>query len=231
MKNYIGVPDGMTERLENFLNIRNTTSFNFSSLEPSVIVGRKGSGKSFTMRKFAEAAHGKAERFVVARETIPPELDGMIKFTAEMPTASRTNTWQKIWDFAIHVSVVTFVLFDDNFSSRFIKDKKQGLDHLFSDYSDCLMGLKTPCRVYSAVQAILRQFQDYESFLEFYRSSECTNFLNTVGKLSSELPTICIYLDALDEELRKAPSLIIDITRALFYVCFNFVCGGEWPPD
>lgn len=221
-KNFIGVPDGTTEDLSNYLEIEKVIQFDFSSLEPRVLVGRKGSGKSFTMRKFVNASFGEEGRFVLPFDNDPPDLDGMLKFSAKMPVSSRTNIWQKVWEYAIYTSLASHMLFNEQFKMRFSGERLSSALSYIEPLKRPMLGLTTPTNVYTAVQAIISEFDDADEFSDFFRSTDRSNFTNTVDRALRDSPTVCVYLDALDEELRRAPSLIVDITKALFYVCFKF---------
>ncbi|MCV2882156.1 P-loop ATPase, Sll1717 family [Actibacterium sp. XHP0104] len=222
VKNYIGVPDGTTEDLSNYVEIKKVIQFDFDSLEPRVLVGRKGSGKSFTQRKYVDASYGEADRFVLPYDNDPPDLDGILKFSAQMPVSSRTNIWQKIWEYAIYTSIATHLLYYEQFKMRFSGDRLAEAIRYIEQDRRPLLGFTTPTNVYTVVQAIISDFEEYTEFLDFYRSPDRSNFTNTVDRALRDSPIVCVYLDALDEELRRAPSLIVDITKALFYVCFKF---------
>ncbi len=79
------------------------------------------------------------------------------------------------------------------------------------------MGLRTPTQVYEVVNVLINYFKNYEEFAKFLFSPIVSNFRSTCRITLRNSAQICIYLDSLDDEMRRAPAILTDITRALFY--------------
>lgn len=214
----MGRPDGSTEALKNHLDLGYDAKIDFNSLSHRVIVGRKGSGKSLSIRKFFQASQRDNSRFAVEITNKPPNLENMVRFSATMQHRVRTNSWQSIWDYAILVSAVTYILYDEDYAKRFSSKQNRMLAETIEfQFGNCLLGLRTSTQVYEVVNVLVNYFEDYEAFNKFLFSPIVSNFRSTCRTLLKNSAQICIFLDSLDDEMRRAPAVLTDITRALFY--------------
>lgn len=215
---YMGKPDGSTESLKNFIALAHETEIDFSSLQHRVIVGRKGSGKSLCIRKFYQESQRDNSRFAIEITNRAPNLEGVINFSATMENRVRTNTWQSIWEYAILITAITHILYDRDYESKFRSNiDKKYLESIEYEFSNCLLGLRTPTQVYDVINVIVHYFEDSTKFANFIYTPIVLNFRSTCSRILRSSAPICIYLDSLDDELRRAPSALTDITRALFY--------------
>jgi dimeric dUTPase (all-alpha-NTP-PPase superfamily) len=215
---YLGEPDGTTADLRAYIPVGKKINFDFGNLATKVIVGRKGSGKSLCMRKFQENAERNPKLFVIGFRTQNPDLAGLIKFSTSIPHHLRTNTWQKIWKYSIILSAATIISHHSDEQRRYFQGvKKTDIDDILEEYHNCFLDLAEVTHPYDIVEVMMGRFDGYNDFLEFQRSPIVKNFENRITGLLRNSSTICFFLDALDEELRRSPSLLVDVTRALFY--------------
>jgi len=148
-----------------------------------------------------------------------PNLDGMVHFSVTMPHRMRTNSWQSVWEYSILLCAITHVLYDENYGSKFISAEKRTeyKDEIEYEYGNCLLGLRNATSVYEIVNIIVRYFKTYQEYADFLYSPPNVNFRSICNRILRSSANICIYLDSLDDEMRRAPSIMTDITRALFY--------------
>lgn len=229
---YMGRPDGSTEALKNHLDLGYDTRVDFSSLSHKVIVGRKGSGKSLSIRKFFQHSQRDPSRFAIDITNKPPNLESIVRFSSTMQHRVRTNSWQSIWDFAILVSAVTYILYDEDYQKKFGRNhQKVQLETVEYQYGNCLLGLRAPTQVYEVVNVLVNYFENYEAFARFLFSPIVSNFRSTCTRTLKNAGQICIYLDSLDDEMRRAPAVLTDITRALFYTVIKSARDTDAVPN
>lgn len=229
---YMGRPDGSTEALRNHLELGYDVKVDFSSLAHRVIVGRKGSGKSLSIRKFFQESQRDPSRFAVEISNKAPNLESMVRFSTTMQHRVRTNSWQAVWDYALLVSAITYIMYDDEYVRMHSGNhKKENLESIEYTYGNCLLGLRSATQAYEVVNVLTNYFEDFEEFSKFLYSPIVTNFRSTCARILRNSPTICIYLDSLDDEMRRAPSVLTDITRALFYTVIKLARDVDARPN
>lgn len=219
---YLGEPDGATEDLRAYIPVGKVIDFNFSDLSTKVIVGRKGSGKSLCMRKFQEYAQNQSNIYAIDYKSRNPDLSGIIKFSVDMPDVERTNIWQQLWRNAIFISVATIICFckpTKTASMSFIPEDE--INSFKKDFNPCLFGLEEVTHPYDIIEVLIERHVNHEQFLTYARSARTKNFESRIRLILDRCPKICFFLDALDEELRRAPALLIDVARALFYTAVH----------
>lgn len=229
---YMGRPDGSTEALRNHLELGYDVKVDFSSLSHRVIVGRKGSGKSLSIRKFFQESQRDPSRFAIEISNKAPNLESMVRFSTTMQHRVRTNSWQAVWDYAILISAITYVMYDEEYTHIHSSNhKKDRLDNIEYVYGNCLLGLRSATQPYEVVNVLTNYFEDFDAFSKFLYSPVVTNFRSTATKILRNSPIICLYLDSLDDEMRRAPSVLTDITRALFYTVIKLARDIDTRPN
>lgn len=227
-----GQPEGSSEDLRNHIKFEGETAWgglamSFNNIQPRVLVGRKGSGKTFYLRLMEDASKKRNDVYCFEHNNEVPPLSLLLKFTAQINQIASGAMWQKLWRRAIMLSLAT--LFYSKGKSKSQQDFVSGLkldtnqflddfDSLFFDYE-----FNRPLDIFSAASLILRNFHTQRHLDNILNNVLWTELESELSDLLGQTSTVAIYLDTFDNDLRYAPATYIECQKGLFYSLMNLL--------
>jgi hypothetical protein len=227
MQNMFGNVDGASEDFQNFIKIP-SIKLSFSDLEKTVIIGRKGSGKTFYARQYYDLCKKRDD--VIA---IPPNFSTlnsiqMVQASHYFKSGEASSAWQTIWQNALLLSFSTHIFSSDrreyvdkyltSGQKSFLARKKKMFEEIFLK-KDRLFGMNFNL-TYGVVECALYQLNILSN--NQYRSS----FLNRdvwielrifLASIISKVPIFVYFIDRIDDDFNHAPESYIDCQKGLFY--------------
>src|SRR4051794_11037006 len=190
-----------------------------------VRVGRKGVGKTISLRRFQASASDEQSVFAAARETNPPATEDVLRVGQEFRADTVTETWQLIWRRGIQRSVVTRLLCTPVLREN-LNEKIQA--HLTSDFDEILPRSSTPRPVYAEVADILRSFHTPKGLRHELTHRSWVELEYWLGLAMADVAPMYLYIHPGDDHFERAPMYWPKCQKGLFLQVMEMVDREGW---
>ena len=185
-----------------------------------IIVGRKGSGKTLYLRRLQIAASADPSLYTdeIRREGLTTE--SVIAFCQMFQENVLTEKWIQLWRKAILLSACSHIL-----CAPKLKDvvPAELAEQLRDNYKPIVPKFITPVSAYNQVTRIIES-HDTTNKLRAYFNHELWEQLEwTLSEHINNLPPLCFYLDAVDDEFENAPMYWLRCQKGLFHATIRLL--------
>lgn len=228
-KKAFGEPDGARTQIVKDINIVGSTGFvNFpeqfssdinlaeSDLKTRIIVGKKGSGKTTYLRRIQIYCKNSERNFYVDDLNFHSIYTSeIIKFSEFYDGEVVSSKWMAIWRCAILRSLTTHI-FNSKVLKKYLKSSFD-ISAFKKNFKSILSQQTTPSSVYTQVKEIINNIENRRSFEKFINSFLWYDLEVYLSEILKTLPTICFFIDAIDEEYHQSPQHWLLAQKGLFY--------------
>lgn len=183
-----------------------------------VIVGRKGVGKTLYIRRLQANAAKDESLYADGYQKGVPRTSAVVKVCNFYPGAVNAEKWMGIWKAAILRSLVSHVVSSDRLGTdpALEIDLRENFQELYPDFV-------TPHSITSQLTEILRGSDDGEELDAYIYHRKWEALIYRLGEALRDVPPVCFYVDAIDEEFRHAPHYWLMCQKGLFYQVMDFL--------
>lgn len=203
---------------------------NPKAMHDRIVVGRKGAGKTFYLRKLQDEAVKR--EFLTLSEVTPLSTETIVHFLKRIREYVYTldhggdfeifvdrrksviSVWRAIWDKAIILSAFSLALsflrrsktvkFDEQFIHLF-KNVDELESYIIDRFENLFALPPIPLSPQDALQAFYDQFELSRKLHKFLNDPKWIEFNRICRGCVRDVPPIAIYIDAIDNEFENAP--------------------------
>lgn len=198
-----------------------------SLLRSRVIVGGKGTGKSVYLRRMQAIASARASDGAIYSDQDSlyaddiqqdvPSTESIVRVSDWYEPRFRGERWMWLWRRAIIRSLVSHVLCAPRLRDALSAETRSTLEKDFTP--DLYRRFMRPLSIYSQLRVLLNpQTHTNVGGLNKYLDREEWDDLEVVlGEALKDLPPVCFYVDAIDDDFAHAPSYWLGCQKGLFY--------------
>jgi hypothetical protein len=223
-----GQPDGsradFTELQRDFVSFEHIDPWAGPAIDVAdrrtrVIVGRKGSGKTLYLRRLW--AHAATDESLYAA----PVAYGAGVTTKAVQDLTRagvsdtTGLWQRCWHAAIIRSVVEHVL-RGPLSVGVSAPRLESLEVASREVAPLR---RSPRSIPDVVRQVIDEHPRVPSLERYLANPVWQDVEYELEPVLAELPPLCFYLDALDEQFEEAPSAWLSCQKGLFFAVMRLL--------
>ena len=221
-----GRADGSKEDFDKFIPFTNQMAWGGLALRKDdisvpAIIGRKGSGKTYYLRRIEDHGIQRDDIYVVRSNSKAPDPELIRRLGSELDPNDGSSVWQLFWRRAIIFSLTSLFLCTrpSGEQSRFLGNVKISREEFYRRYSDIFDEdeFLTSIEIFTAANNILNRFANRDDLLEYLKLKWWSNLEGELGLALERCPPICYYLDHFDDDLRQGPGLFIDCQKGLYY--------------
>lgn len=221
-----GRADGSKEDFDRFITFTNQVAWNGLALRKDdisvpAIIGRKGSGKTYYLRRLEDHGVQRKDIYVVRSNAKAPNPVKIRNIGSSLSANSGSSSWQTFWRRSILYALSSQFLCHKPTSEQkqYFGGIKVNKGELQRQYSDIFEDdtFQTSMGVFTAADIILNRYPEPDELEEYLALSAWPNFEGELAQLLEKCPPICFYLDHFDDNLRQAPGIFIDCQKGLFY--------------
>lgn len=224
-----GESDGARESVDSWLDIGGVSSWSADD-RVRVIAGRKGSGKTFELRRIRDRLEGptRGGRLIIdAEQTQLPLTRHVVAYSALHDETLLTEAWQHLWGRAILLCLLSHFTRDESFKRALTDFDRAALEKDFVEFNHLFRTEpKTP---FTAMRSILvyagkgrTQGIDGESIRRLLDDPLWDDLESRFARLLRTTPEVHIFVDAVDEEFAHAPAAWMRCQKGLFYETMRF---------
>jgi hypothetical protein len=226
-----GDPDGYRSDLSDFIDIselRRSAFFSPAHRRVRIVVGRKGSGKTFYLKKLQADASWEyesslgSELVVDAEQTQLLSTRHVFSVSTWYSNAILTEVWQQAWGRAIILSLSSQILFNPDFRQYIDQGTRQTLRRdfgaLFQEYLE--LDERTPFTTLRTLILAAGDSDPVECAARFSRILDdplWDDLESRLARLIIDFPPVFMFIDAIDEEFSHAPMYWMRCQKGLFY--------------
>lgn len=219
-----GNPDGSRAAIEDV--IQGFVAFGSSSewgglstqdddLTVRVIVGKKGSGKTVYLRRLQAYASNQPDLYADDIQQSLPSTENIIKFCQFFEEKILTEKWMLLWHRAILRSITSHLINSDRIKMGTTSRRMETL--LAFEKDKIIRNFTTPMSIYSQVSEIINMFETRNQITKFLDDPRWPELEYRIAETIKDLPPLCFYVDAVDEEFAHAPMYWQRCQKGLFY--------------
>lgn len=225
-----GDPDGRRADLVDFVNVselQHSTLFNPSSQRIRIVVGSKGSGKTFYLKRMKADLEsvrssirvvGEEQRLPIVDETEATQLFStlhVLKVAHWFSGNVLTEVWQQLWGRAIILSVVSHLLNNRTLRTHVEEDERK---RLRSDFGTLIRSLRRDTRSpFTTARDLIDRAHSGDEFIRGLDDPLWDDLEGRVAMLLQRTPPLYIFIDTVDEEFTSAPVYWLRCQKGLFY--------------
>ncbi|MBI4910390.1 MAG: hypothetical protein HY820_42625 [Acidobacteria bacterium] len=185
-------------------------------LTARVFVGKKGSGKTIYLRRLQawSSHHEQRSLFATQVEQEPPSTEQIVRFGQWFQrTGVLTEKWSSLWRRAIQRSLASHIL-----RNHALRDytTQAFRDSLAADFKPILRPFVSHVSIYSQVQELISSHYSPKSMAAYLDHPMWADFESILRDKLHDLPTICYFLDAVDDSFNNAPNHWLRCQEGLF---------------
>lgn len=143
-----------------------------------------------------------------------PTTEQVIKFCQFFKENVLTEKWSLLWRRAIFRSLISHLM-----HKKLLKEKldQNKLERLIENHSSIVRKFTSDVSVYSQVTEIIYNHHTGHQITQFLDDPHWSEVESIVSEMIRNLPVICFYIDAVDEEFAHAPMYWHRCQKGLFY--------------
>lgn len=194
-------------------------------LKKRFIIGTKGSGKTFYLRKIHALLRGRNTGVYVADEmefTLSC-TDKVVRFCNLTGRGIVTEQWKKLWVYSIYAHLITLYLFDVKLK-EYVKDEQRVKLEKYLKALD--IPVEDVIGVYQVLQYFLTQMDTANKINRFLDHIRWVNIASTLKEIAKYSPEVYVLLDSVDEEYEHAPAFWLQCQKGLFYAGMQLLESG-----
>ena len=236
-----GNADASRENLDAFIDVPGVferPDKNPDAMRQRVIVGRKGSGKTFYMRMLREDASRRGiftSEHVETLDTISilkyhdlieqyaqKQIEKTVKYSVDQNLLV-VETWSLAWDKAIVAGLLSLIVNSKGgMNTEFKKGKAfKKLVSELNGYRDILKLKSRPKSISSSLSNIMTNISDHKEFTSFMSNPDWVELRDILAELVRMSPPISIVIDSIDEDFETAPQAWLACQSGLFRSIFR----------
>jgi hypothetical protein len=188
-----------------------------------IIVGRKGSGKTFHLRRLRAHAAGSPELYAAQVEQSIPDSSQIVRFAYHAKGHDRTELWKLAWNRAILRATASHLLADPALYAHVDETIRW---RLLGDYNEILNSSHPSPRaigIFAQMNALLAREPSYRELDRFVHHEKWPYLEEDLSVALRECRRMCFYLDALDEYYYAAPQYWLECQVGLFYAAMDLL--------
>lgn len=204
-----GDPDGARADLESVIAgyvpmtlLRGGGSDAGTSMTTRVIAGRKGAGKTLLLRRLQASAAADVSVYADVISSTTPMTSEVVRIATAGPEMPVVELWSALWRAAILRSAASHVLHAYALTRSVAPDARARLQDLHRQVGG---RSSVPRSVGAELRDLLAETPSVRALQRGLQRYEWDDLHYVLGDLLRELPPICLYLDALDEEFAHSP--------------------------
>lgn len=223
---FFGDPDGSRANIADFVEIGELRRSSYTRSREErvrVVVGRKGSGKTFFLKKLkadlkantsTRLLNGEPATVAEAEQTELMSTEHVIRVAHWFDDKILTEIWQQLWGRAILSSVATHLL-----HNRDIRDvlSEEQESHLRRYFGPLLSGATWPRSPFVTIRTLINGASSRRDLLRSLENPLWDDLEGYLGYLLEGSPPFYMIVDAIDEEFSNAPMYWMRCQKGLFY--------------
>lgn len=228
-----GKSEGAYEEFSRLIEFNNALAWGGLHLDPSdlqirIVVGKKGSGKTFYLRIMEDHTVRRDDIicFQPNRNRVDPNL--VLRFSACLDDGILSSAWQTLWRRAFFFSICTHFFaatphhvvqeYSRN-SSSFKKTVNEYRSHFLKEHAPRFRDLQfdSPIGIFGSASYLTNIVDDSDSFHEVANTSRWNQLESFLTGFMNSMPTIAYFLDSIDQDFRHAPAAYLDCQKGLYY--------------
>lgn len=180
-----------------------------------IIVGAKGAGKTFYLRKIREELSLQKKGYLLDIDREFPMSSQIKAFSREMPSGNRSEFWKEIWRMALMRALTSHLLENsdwnhEDFDEELTKSLINCRDHLFPED-------KVPMLIGTAIKRIITEHPEKESIVNYVSKSDWNDLRFNIKKCVKKTENIYFFIDSIDEEYENNPKFWRFVQEGLFF--------------
>jgi hypothetical protein len=192
-------------------------------LNARVIVGRKGAGKTTYLRRARAHATQRADLYADDIQQNLPSTTEVVKVTMLYPASVVAERWTALWRVAILRSLASHLLNNRSLVARLDRDAEERLREHYRPLLRAAHESKVPLSIYSQLTEILVDHASRGGLDNYLANRLWAELEWDLAELIRDLPPVCFYIDAVDEEFRHAPGAWLMCQLGLFNQVMHFL--------
>jgi hypothetical protein len=217
-----GTPDGsradIDDILRDFVALDDRPSFGgvatrADDAKVRVIVGRIGAGKTVYMRRlfsFQESSHSV---YADDPQQTLPQTDLVVRACQWFPKEILTEKWMQIWHRAILRSLTTHLLESRGLQGSVTPEEAADIR---THYGALIGTFKRPRSIYSELRDIINSHNSAIHLMRYLEDPDWDDLEHVLGEILGHSKPVFFYLDAVDDNLNRAPFYWLRCQEGLF---------------
>jgi hypothetical protein len=178
-----------------------------------IIVGAMGAGKTFYLRRLQAYSRRDGSMYASRRrDEDPPSTELIVKVCQIYRAHSLSERWRRLWTVAILRAVVSHVLYARELQGRLSGEHQE----MLRSYGKLLGDSGIPEGVYEHLRQVLLAHHTEHALNTFLEDRGWSSVQHVLAECLGDLPPICLYLDAVDDNYPAAPMYWLHCQRGLF---------------
>jgi hypothetical protein len=178
-----------------------------------VIVGRIGAGKTVYMRRLFSFQESSRSVYADDPQQNLPQTDLIVRACQWFPKDILTEKWMQVWHRAILRSLATHLLASPEL--RGAVDAEDAA-RLRADYSDLIGSFRRPRSIYSELRDIINNANSAIHLRRYLEKPDWDDLEHELAEILSHSKPVFFYLDAVDDNLNRAPFYWLRCQEGLF---------------
>lgn len=180
-----------------------------------IIVGAKGAGKTFYLRKIREELSQKGKGYLLEIDREFPMTSQIKAFSKKMPLKSRVEIWKEIWRMALMRALTSHLLENSDWhheklDEELIESLKTRKNNLFPEDT-------VPMLIGTAMKRIITEYLGKESIENYISRPDWNDLRFTIKKCVKKLESIYFFIDSIDEGYEDNPKFWKYVQEGLFF--------------
>lgn len=180
-----------------------------------IIVGAKGAGKTFYLRKIREELSRQKKGYLLEIDREFPMTYQIEAFSSKMPSRNRGEIWKAIWRMALMRALTSHLLENSDWhhgdlDEELARSLRTRRDNLFpEDTVPMLMG--------TAIKRIITEHPEKESIESYVSKPDWNDLRFIIRKCVNKIENIYFFIDSIDEEYENNPEFWKYVQEGLFF--------------
>lgn len=184
-----------------------------------VIAGTQGVGKTLLLRRLNEYYKNQPSVYCAATyKSRELDTESVVQFSQKFPRNTNTEDWTLLWDRAIHASAATHILFD---SGQFGDVSAEHKELLRDALPAGLRNVKSPRDPITLAGNLIRSVHSAADFRQKMFSDAWSDLGYSIQKALRSSRELYIFIDAIDDNYRYAPTYWQQCQRGLFHAVMD----------
>ncbi len=185
-----------------------------SDLRARVLYGRKGSGKTVYLRRLQDYARSKKDVFAFPVDRSSPPTEHIIRFCGFFQSNLLGEKWQLIWRHSVLGAIALHLIFNDHLKPYLSEWQRK---NLLDEYGGILQASREVERsICGFLSTALGDHPNRTAMSRFLLDSRWLDLETRLSELMKKAPSMCFYIDSVDEKFKNAPKFWTKCQEGLF---------------
>lgn len=195
-------------------------------LRARLLVGRKGSGKTIYLRRMAAYTSGRDDFYSTPIDNDPIDSELVIKFSSYFEDDTIVGRWRAVWRIAVLKSIASHIAFSDLLADKTGENRRKKIREVLTKTPG--NNVHTQLSIFRCLALLLSECTSRSQAKRLLDDSIWIELDAVLKTAVTELPPLCFYVDAIDEEFTTAPRHWLLCQLGLFDQVMRFLRDPTW---